>query len=273
MATVNAISVALFNAAAAGYSNQIAKDTNSLANAVGLILEQDIATDAQFVEHLLTNLGVVRSMSVYSGAKNALDELVFSIGRGQATTVAIDFLKAQEGAANDYGLVALNFAIKVNSATQYSSANPNERDVTKLVGVLTGVDTDQVAINNALTAVNPNFATNLTAALAAAETKAAADKAAEIAALKVTFEANAKNAADKAATDLKAALDKASADAATTKSSSDKALADANAATKAANEKANEAAIKAVNDKAAAIAAVDKTTDNVAAIGGVLNFV
>ncbi|PUE34188.1 calcium-binding protein [Limnohabitans sp. Hippo4] len=266
MATVNAISVALFNAAAAGYSNQISKDPNSLANAVGLILEQDIATDAQFVEHLLANLGVTRSMSVYSDAKHALDELVFSIGRGQATSIAIDFLKAQEGAANDYGLIALNFAIKVNAATQYSTANPNERDITKLVGVITGVDTDQVAINNALAAVNPNFATNLTAALAAAETKAAADKAAEIAALKVTYEANAKNAADKAAADLKVALDKAAADAATTKTITDKALADANAATKAANEKAADAALKAVSEKAAAVAAVDKTTDNAAAI-------
>ena len=69
MATVNAISVALFNAAAGGYSSQIAKDTNSIANAVGFILERDISTDAQFVDHLLANFGVLNSMSVYSEAK------------------------------------------------------------------------------------------------------------------------------------------------------------------------------------------------------------
>lgn len=266
MATVNAISVALFNAAAGGYSSQIYKDPNSIANAVGLILERDISTDAQFVDHLLANFGVLTSMSVYGEAKRALDNLVYSVGRGQATTIAIDFLKMNEGAANDYGIVALNFALKVNSATQYSTAYPNERDISKLVSVVTGVDTDQIAINNALSAVNPSFSANLTAALAAAEAKAAADKAAEIAALKVANDAALKNAADKAAADLKAANDKAVADAAAAKALADKALADANAALKLANDKAAEAAVKAVADKAAAVAAVDKTTDNAAAI-------
>ena len=266
MATVNAISVALFNAAAGGYSAQIAKDPTSLANAVGLILERDISTDAQFVDHLLANFGVMPAMGVYTEAKRALDNLVYTVGRGQATTIAIDFLKMNEGAANDYGTVALNFALKVNTATQFSAAYPTERDITKLVSVVTGVDTDQVAINNALAAVNPSFAANLTAAIAAAEAKAAADKAAEIAALKVASDAAAKNAADKAAADLKAANDKAIADAAATKAIADKALADATAALKAANDKAAEAAIKATADKAAAIATVDKTTDNGAAI-------
>ena len=266
MATVNAISVALFNAAAGGYSSQISKDTNSIANAVGLILERDISTDAQFVDHLLANFGVLNSMSIYSEAKRGLDNLVYSLGRGQATINAIDFLKANEGAANDYGVVALNFALKVNTATQYSAAYPNERDITKLVSIITGVDTDQVAINNALAAINPSFSANLTAAIAAAEAKAAADKAAEIAALKVVNDAAAKNAADKAAADLKAANDKAIADAAAAKVITDKALADANAALKVATDKAAEAAIKATADKAAAVATVDKTSDNAAAI-------
>lgn len=124
MATVNAISVALFNAAAGGYSAQIAKDPTSLANAVGLILERDISTDAQFVDHLLANFGVMPAMGVYTEAKRALDNLVYTVGRGQATTIAIDFLKMNEGAANDYGTVALNFALKVNSATQFSAAYP-----------------------------------------------------------------------------------------------------------------------------------------------------
>ena len=266
MATVNAISVALFNAAAGGYSAQIAKDPNSLANAVGLILERDISTDAQFVDHLLANFGVQISMSVYSEAKRALENLVFTMGRGQATIVAIDFLKMNEGAANDYGTVALNFALKVNSATQYSALYPSERDITKLISSVTGVDTDQIAINNALSSINPSFSANLTAALAAAEAKAAADKAAAIEALKVASDVVAKNAADKAAADLKAANDKAIIDAATSKAIADKAIADATAAIKAANDKAAEAAIKATADKAAAIATVDKTTDNAAAI-------
>jgi hypothetical protein len=266
MATVNAISVALFNAAAGGYSSQLTKETNSIANAVGLILERDISTDAQFVEHLLANFGVTISMSVYSEAKRSLDNLIYSLGRGPATIIAIDFLKSNEGMPNDYGVVALNFALKVASATQFSAFNPNERDITKLISAVTGVDDDQIAINNALAAVNPSFAANLQSALAASEAKAAADKAAEIAALKVVNDAVAKNAADKAAADLKAANDKAIADAAAAKTISDKALADANAALKTANDKAAEAALKAAADKAAALANIDKTSDNAAAI-------
>ena len=169
MATVNAISVALFNAAAGGYSSQIFKDPNAIANAVGMILEKDISTDAQFVDHLLANFGVLTSMGIYSEAKRALDNLVFTSGRGPATTYAIDFLKTNEGAANEYGIVALNFAIKVNTATQYSAAYPNERDFSKLVAVITGVDTDLVAINNALLTINPSFSANLATAVAAAE--------------------------------------------------------------------------------------------------------
>ena len=91
MATSNAIAVALFNAAAGGYSGQLAADTNSLANAVGLVLEKDISNDAQFVEHLLTNFGVTSSLSIYLEAKNALTNLVLTQGRGKATITAIDF--------------------------------------------------------------------------------------------------------------------------------------------------------------------------------------
>jgi hypothetical protein len=155
MATVNALSVALFNAAAGGYSAQIAKDFNSLANAVGPILEKDISTDAQFVDHLMSNLGLLNSMVVYAEARQVLQDLVYALGRGVTATVAIDFLKKQEGAANELGTVAMNFAYKVSAATEYSTINPNERDITKLVASVTGVDTDQLAISTALAAVNP----------------------------------------------------------------------------------------------------------------------
>ena len=266
MATVNALSVALFNAAAGGYSAQIEKDFNSLANAVGPILEKDISTDAQFVDHLMSNLGLLNSMAVYAEARQVLQDLVYALGRGVTATVAIDFLKKQEGAANELGTVAMNFAYKVSAATEFSTINPNERDVTKLVASVTGVDTDQLAISNALAAVNPAFAASMAVALAAAEAKSAADKASALAAAKVASDAAAKNAADKAAADLKAATDKATADAAADKVAAEKALASANAALKAANDKAAEDAIKAATDKAAALATVDKTSDNSAAI-------
>ena len=58
-----------------GPVEQITADPNSLANAVGLILEKDISNDAQFVEHLLTNFGVTSSLSIYLEAKNALTNL------------------------------------------------------------------------------------------------------------------------------------------------------------------------------------------------------
>jgi hypothetical protein len=172
MATVNAISVALFNAAAGGYAAQIARDPASLANAVGAILQKSIANETQFAELLLTNFGVATSSPVYTQAKRALEDLAITQGRGQAVVVAIDFLKAQEAAANDYAAVALNFAVKVNQATMYSSANPSELDITKLVSGVTGVDTDQVAISNALAAVNPAYAYNIDMAVKAAQAQA-----------------------------------------------------------------------------------------------------
>ncbi len=266
MATVNAISVALFNAAAGGYAAQIARDSVSLANAVGLILEKDIPTDTVYIEHLLSNFGVSTSSSVYFEAKRALENLVISQGRAQAAIVAIDFLKSQEGAANEYGAIAMNFANKVESATQFSNNNPTEKDITKLVSAVTGVDTDQVAITNAVVSAEIVAAAKLASAVAATQAKAAADQAAAIAAQKAVADAIAKNAADKAATDLQLALQQAAIDAAVQKAAAEKALADASAALKAANDSAAEAAVKALLDKQAAIDTIDKTTDNAAAI-------
>lgn len=266
MATVNAISVALFNAAAGGYAAQITRDSVSLANAVGLILEKDIPTDAVFIEHLLSNFGVSTSVSVYFEAKRALENLVISEGRAQAAIVAIDFLKSQEAAANEYSAIAMNFANKVESATQYSNNNPTEKDITKLVSAVTGVDTDQVAINNAVVSAEVVAAAKLASAVAATQTKAAADQAAAIAAQKAVADAIAKNAADKAAADLQAALQQAATDAAIQKAAAEKALADASAVLKAAKDSAAEAAVKALLDKQAAIDTIDNTADNAAAI-------
>ena len=266
MATPNAIAVALFNAAAGGYTAQIAADPNSLANAAGLILEKDISNDALFVEHLLSNFGVMTSMPIYMQARSELFNLVTTQGRGKAVTAAIDFLKAQEGAWNDYALVALNFAVKVSEATVYSANNPTQRDISKLVAGVTGVDTDQLAIADALAATNPAFSASLQSAVAAATAAAQAEKTAALAAQKSYLDAIAKSAADKAAADLKVAQDKATADAAAAKAAYDKVLADTAATLKAADNLALEAAIKAAADKAAAAAAVDKASDNAAAI-------
>lgn len=266
MATPNAIAVALFNAAAGGYSGQLAADTNSLANAVGLILQKDISNDAQFVEHLLTNFGVTSSLSIYLEAKNALTNLVLTQGRGKAAITAIDFLKTQEAAPNEYALVALNFAVKVSDATLYSARFSNERDITKLVSAITGIDTDQVAINEALNALNPAFSATLQSALAAADTKAKADQATALAVQKAQADAAAKTAAEKAVSDLKVAQDKAIADAAAAKVALDKVATDAAATLKTANDRAAEAAAKAAADLAAAVTKVDTTADNGAAI-------
>jgi hypothetical protein len=244
MATPNAIAVALFNAAAGGYTAQITADHNSLANAVGLILEKDISNDALFVEHLLANFGITTSMSVYSQARNELFKLVAAQGRGKAVVTAVDFLKSQEGAFNDYGLVALNFAVKVNDATTYSINNPTQLDITRLVSVVTGVDTDQVAIANALSSTNPAFSASLQSAIAAANSAAQTDKAAALAAQKTAADAAAKAITDKAAVDLKAAQDKATADALAAKAAFEKVIADSAATLKAAENLAIEAALK-----------------------------
>lgn len=266
MATVNAISVALFNAAAGGYALQLAKDPVSFANAAGPILQRDIPNDTSFAELLLSNFGVSPLSPIYTQARRSLEDLIVKQGRAQAAITAIDFLKTQEAAANDYASVALNFAVKVNAATVYSTYNPTELDITKLISAVTGVDTDQVAINNALAAINPVFANNITTAVNAALNQAAADKAVEVANLKNLYDAQLKAASEKAASELKAATDKAAAEAAAAKIASEKALADALNALKVANDAAAQAAIRASLDKAAAVAAVDKTTDNAAAI-------
>jgi hypothetical protein len=166
-----------------------------------------------------------------------LQDLVYALGRGVTATVAIDFLKKQEGAANELGTVAMNFAYKVSAATEFSTINPNERDVTKLVASVTGVDTDQLAISNALAAVNPAFAASMAVALAAAEAKSAADKASALAAAKVASDAAAKNAADKAAAE-RAARDRIAA-----------AERDRAASNRAAAEKAKQDAAKGKGGK------------------------
>ena len=152
MATINAISVALFNAAAGGYSSEMEKGGAAFANAVGPILEKDVSTDAMFVEHLLGNLGVASTSAVYAQAKAAVAGLVTAKGRLGATTDAIDFLKAQEGSTSAYATIAADFAAKVNKAAVFTAANPTERDITKLVSAITGVDTDVLAVTTAVAA-------------------------------------------------------------------------------------------------------------------------
>ena len=96
MATINAISVALFNAAAGGSTAEMEKNGAALANAVGPILEKDVSSDALFVEHLLGNLGVSSSNAVYAQAKAAVAGLVTAKGRLGATVDAIDFRKLKK---------------------------------------------------------------------------------------------------------------------------------------------------------------------------------
>ena len=110
MATINAISVALFNAAAGGYSAEMEKNGAAFANAVGPVLEKDISTDALFVEHLLGNLGVTSTSAVYAQAKAAVAGLVTAKGRLGATVDAIDVLKAQEGSTSAFQLEAIEKA-------------------------------------------------------------------------------------------------------------------------------------------------------------------
>jgi hypothetical protein len=278
MATINAISVALFNAAAGGYSSEMAANGASFANAVGPILEKDVSTDALFVEHLLGNLGVASTNAVYAQAKAAVAGLVTAKGRLGATTEAIDYLKSQEGSTSAYATIAADFAAKVNKAAVFTAANATERDITKLVSAITGVDTDAAAIASAVAAQKATSEAAASKALAdaaaaakveadkasasaadalkAAQDKAAADLTAAnkvaadaaVAAAKTASDAATKAAAD-AATALKAAQDQAATDAATAKTASEAALADAAKALTAAQAKA-----------ATDLAAVDNTT-------------
>lgn len=266
MASINALSVALFNAAAGGYAAEMAGNTSGFANTAGPILEKDLSTDALFVEHLLGNLGVAFTSPVYAQAKAAVAGLVTAKGRAGAAIDAIDFLKAQEGGTSPYAVIAATFAAKVNQATLFTAANSTERDITKLISGVTGVDTDVAATNVAVAAAvavqkaADDAAAAKAAADAAAVLKAAQDKAAaDLSAANTAAAAAAKVAADAAT----AAAVKAAADAAT-------AAATLKAAQDAAAAAATAAAEKAELEKAAAVAAVDKTTDNAAAVTAAL---
>lgn len=267
MASINALSVALFNAAAGGYTSELTANGVSIANAVGPILEKDISTNALFVEHLLSNFGVASTNAVYAEAKAALTGLVTTKGRLGAATDAIDYLKSQEGTNSPFAAVANAFAAKVATATAFSTANPNERDITKLIGAVTGTDTDVAAINAAVAAqkATDDAAAAVAAAKAAADLKAAetaAKTAADLAAMKASNDlAAAKNAADlaamKAANDLAAA--KNAADLAALKAANDLANAEAKLAavdnTAYASEQAAADAAKAAAEAAAKTAA------------------
>lgn len=235
MATVNALSVALFNAAAGGYAAEMTANPAGFANAVGPILEKDVSTDALFVDHLLGNLGVTSTSSVYAQAKAAVAALVTTKGRAGAATDAVDFLKAQEGTTNAYATIAADFAAKVNKAATFTAAHATERDITVLVSGVTGVDSDAAAIAAAAAAATAAAE----AAAAAAATKAAADLAAANAAAEVaaTAAAAALAAAEaEAAADLAAANAAANAAAAAAKTAADAAAAKAAADLQAAND-------------------------------------
>jgi hypothetical protein len=250
MATINAISVALFNAAAGGYTSEMTTNGAALANAVGPILEKDISSNALFVEHLLANFGIPSTNAVYKEAQAALTGMVTAKGRLGAATDAVDYLKTQEGTNSPFAAVANAFAVKVAAATAYSSANPNERDITKLISAVTGVDTDVAATNAAVTA--------------AVAAQKATDDAALAAAVKTVTDAAAaaKTVADaaiaKAATDLKTAQDRLAA-VDNTIYATEQAAADAAkaAAEMVAKNAADLAALRAENDLVAAKNAAD----------------
>jgi Ca2+-binding RTX toxin-like protein len=196
-----------------------------------------------FVEHLLGNLGVTSTSAVYAQAKAAVAGLVTAKGRLGATVDAVDFLKAQEGSTSAYASIAADFAAKVNKAALFTAANATERDITKLVSAITGVDTDAAAISAAAAAATAAAEAKAAAAATAAATAAAAAAA--------TAAAEAKAAAEKVAADAAAAA----------KTAADAAAATAAAEAKAAAEKvAADAAAAAKTAADAALAAVDNTT-------------
>lgn len=248
MASVNALSVALFNAAAGGYSADMVKNPGAYVGAVGAVLEKDLSTDAAFVDHVLANFGIASTSALFAEAKAAMTGLVAGQGRALATTAAIDFL-AGVPRTDKYAVVADAFFAKVTAATTFSTANARELDVSKLTAAVTGVDAD-------------------VAAAAASFAAGAASRDSEVAALKVdvsTLQASLKTAQDAAA------AAKTAADAAATKAAAD--LATANATIKLiddttfASESAAAAAAKTAAEAAAATAAAAaKTAADAAAV-------
>lgn len=261
MATVNALSVALFNAAAGGYSTDMIKNPGAYVGAVGAVLEKDLSTDAAYITHVLGNFGISSTSALFAEATAAMTGLVAGQGRALATTAAIDFL-AGVPRTDKYAAVADAFFAKVTAATTFSTANAKELDVSKLIAAVTGTDTDVVATNTAFAAGAASRDSEV-AALRVDVSKLQADlKASQDAAAAAKTAADA--AATKAAADLKAANDKIaliddttfaseSAAAAAAKTAAEAAAAEAAAAAKTA---ADAAATKAAADLAAANATI-----------------
>jgi hypothetical protein len=266
MATVNALSVALFNAAAGGYSTDMSKNPAAYAAAVGAVLEKDLSSDAAFVAHLLSNFGVATTDAVYVDAQAALTGMVAGLGRANATVGAIDFL-ADQTSTSAYSAIATAFQAKVAAAAAFSTANASELDVSALIAAVTGVDTDEVAAAASFAAGAASrdaevadlevevaaLAEELAAAQAAltAAEEAAAAAAVTAAAELAAAEEAAAAAAVTAAAELAAAEEAAAAAAVT--AAAELAAVEAAAATAAA------AAVTAAATAAAALAAVDDT--------------
>jgi Ca2+-binding RTX toxin-like protein len=270
----------LFNAAAGGYSTDMSKNPAAYAAAVGAVLEKDLSSDAAFVAHLLSNFGVSTTDAVYVDAQAALTGMVAGLGRANATVGAIDFLAAQTS-TSAYSAIATAFQAKVAAAAAFSTANASELDVSKLIGAVTGVDTDVVAAAASFAAGAASRdaevadlevqVSGLEAELAAAQAAAAAAATAAAAEL-----AAANTAAAEAATAAAAALaaanatitlindtDYASEQAAFDAAEAAGAAALAAAATAAAAElaAANTAAAEAAETAAAEAAALQAEID------------
>jgi len=143
-ANLSQLFVGLFNAATGGYANQFkTSDANMLASVVGLVTGKSVASDADFVNNSLTNLGVPASGAVRDAAFAAVLGLVNSSGRGNAVLTAADYLAnvAAKDATNQYYAVGAAFVAKVAVADAFTAANANESSVSALVSATAGTGT------------------------------------------------------------------------------------------------------------------------------------
>jgi len=143
-ANLSQLFVGLFNAATGGYANQFkTSDANTLASVVGLVTGKSVASDADFVNNSLTNLGVPASGAIRDAAFAAVLGLVNSSGRGNAVLTAADYLAnvAAKDATNQYYAVGTAFVAKVAVADAFTAANANESSVSALVSGTAGTGT------------------------------------------------------------------------------------------------------------------------------------
>ncbi len=130
---VQGVVQALFGAYAGGYLAELTAEATAngtsavaarLASVQGIILGQNLSSNATFVDTILSNMGVTSTNAAYNAASTwANNELTAGASRADVVTAAVAFLTGIAAGTivdSNYTAVATAFAAKVEAGVEYS---------------------------------------------------------------------------------------------------------------------------------------------------------